>query len=180
MPRRKPDPQSAMAITSLDAADAALVELAKLDREMAMIEICLNEDIEAARQRAEELAAPLREQRALLEAALTTFATSGKQTLFKKAKSLKLMHGVFGFRASDELKPLPKVTWKEVVGRLKLMGTRLTELKLPACIRIKEETDKEALRQLPEDLREEAGVRIVAKDTFYYELREENVAEKAA
>lgn len=180
MPRRKPDPQSAMAITSLDAADAAMAELARIGREISEIEIILNKDIEVARTFADQMAAPLREQRALLEAALTTFATSGKQTLFKKGKSLKLMHGVFGFRASDELKPLPKVTWKEVVGRLKLMGTKLAELKLPGCIRIKEETDKEALRQLPEDLREEAGVRIVAKDTFYYELKDETVAEKAA
>ncbi|WP_027190052.1 host-nuclease inhibitor Gam family protein [Fundidesulfovibrio putealis] len=178
MARRKPD--ETQAITSLDAADAALVELAKLDREMRMIEICLNEDIEAARKRADELAAPLREKRRLLESALTTYATASKEALFKKGKSIKLTHGVFGFRASDELKPLPKGTWKEVLGKLNGMAAKLAKLELPGCIRIKEEPDKEALRKLPEDLRAEAGVRIVGKDTFYYELKDENVAVKAA
>lgn len=176
MARRKPDPKNAMTITSLDAADAALVELAKLEREVKMIEICLDEDLEEARKKADELAAPLREKRALLEAALTTYATAGKETLFKKKakkRSLKLVHGVIGFRSSDEVTTLPKVTWEEVVEKLKAMN-------LPECVRTKEEPDKKALRKLPEDLRTEAGVSIEPKDTFYYVTKEESVAEKAA
>jgi phage host-nuclease inhibitor protein Gam len=180
MARRKPDPQNTLAITDLDGADAVLVELAKVDRDISMIEICMNEDLETVRKRADEVAAPYREKRKQLEAALTTYATAGKKTLFEKARSLKLMHGVIGFRASDELKPLPKVTWASVLEKVKAMADKLKELELPNCIRAKEEPDKDVLRKLPEDLRTEAGVRIVPKDTFYYETKEETVAEKAA
>jgi phage host-nuclease inhibitor protein Gam len=181
MPKRnKPDPANPLAVTSLDDADGVLLDLANVEREIAEIEIILNKDIEAARQFADDLARPLREKRASLEAALTTYATAGKDSLFKKAKSIKLTHGVIGFRASDELKTLAKVTWKEVLGRVKGMAAKLKALDLPACVRVKEEPDKDALRQLPESLREEAGVRIVGKDTFYYECKTEEIAEKSA
>ncbi|MFZ5428074.1 MAG: host-nuclease inhibitor Gam family protein [Thermodesulfobacteriota bacterium] len=178
MARRKPE--ASVSITSLDAASEALAELAKLDRELRFIGISLDEDVEAARTKADELASPLRARRELLELALKAYATGEKEALFKKSRSLKLAHGVIGFRASDELKTLAKVTWAEVLGRLKGMAARLAEASLPGCIRIKEEPDKEALRQLPEELRTEAGVRIVPKDTFYYETKQEEVAEQAA
>lgn len=179
MPRRKPTP--AMAITSLDEADAALAEIARVDREITAIDVILNDEISAAKKRADDLAAPYRQKREQLEAALTTFATAGKEALFKKGKkSLKLIHGVLGFRASDELKPATKVTWKMVLENLKAMASRLKARKQPDCIHTTEKPDKEALRKLPEDLQAEAGVRIVPKDVFYYVTREESVAEKAA
>ncbi len=179
MARRKPE--GGVAVTTLEEADKALAELAKLNRKLALIDSAMNEDIEAARARANELAGPIRADRDAIEGALKTFTTVGKDTLFsKKKKSMTLVHGILGFRASDELKPLPKFTWGQVLGALKGMGERLQAKGLPTCIRIKEEPDKEALRQLPEDLRAEAGVRIVPKDTFYYEIKTESVAEKAA
>lgn len=179
MARRKPD--GGMVISTLDEADEALAELAKIGRQLALIDNSLNEDIEAARAKADELAAPIRARRKEVETALQTFASVGRETIFGKVKkSLKLVNGVIGFRASDELKPAAKSSWAQVLGTLKGMGERLEALGLPSCIRTKEEPDKEALRQLPEDLQAEAGVRIVPKDTFYYETKEETVGEKAA
>jgi len=176
--RRKPK-VAGLAITDLLEADSALAALAALDREISRIEIEMNEGIQAVREAGDEAAAPYRQKREQIEAALATYATVGKETLFTKGKrSLKLIHGIIGFRASEEVKTLPKIKWADVLLNLKAMAKRCAGVS--HCIRIKEEPDKEALRQMPKSLQAEAGVRIVAKDTFYYEVKSETVAEKAA
>ncbi len=180
MSRRK-KPMSAHTIASLDAADAALLELAKIDREVQLLELAMNEEIASAKAKADAQAAPLRERRALLEAALSAFATASKDELFKKKKSRALLHGVLGFRASSKLTTLAGFSWAKVLVAIQDMGTSLEDWAIfGSCVRPKYEVDKEAVKKLPENEMARIGCKVKSEDEFFYELKAETVAEQAA
>ena len=174
MARRNPAPE--LAISDLAGADQVLAELARTERELERVELELNEAVERAKRQAEGQAAPLKERRERCEAALVTYATAARTELFARGKSLALTHGQIGFRASEELKPMAKLTWAAVLENLRGMAASLARRGLPECIRRKEEPDRQALRELPEELREAAGVRVVRKDRFFYEVNGESLA----
>ena len=178
MARTKPNP--AFVVADLDAADRALARLAELRRGVDAENLRLNATVDKLKAHvAEVTAAPLAEA-AAIEAALATFAETKKDTLFGKLRSQTLTFGVIGFRRSTEVKPRPKNTWGGVLERIKSLVTGADADPFRAAIRVKEDVNRDVLKDWPEERLETVGARIVTKDTFYYELEKQEIKEIAA
>ena len=171
MSRKKPEVIEP--IGDLAAANAALGEIAAIQRRLAGIEQGMNEAIDHAKKTAEAEAAPLAARVKALEGGLQAFAALGKGALFADRRSVELAHGQFGFRRATSLKTLTKITWDMVLGKLRELGQG---------VRTKEEVDKEALREWTDERLELVGVRRVETDAFWYEVAREDLqpGERAA
>lgn len=163
-------PQAVAVIGTLAEADASLARLAELRRDLALIESSLNETIDNLKQMAAQESAPLMEQVIALESGLATYATYYKAELFHDRRSRELDHGIIGWRQSTEIKPQPKWDWTMVLGRLK-------DLMMADGIRQKEEVNREALREWPDERLTIVGARRIQKDTFFLELKQEEISE---
>lgn len=168
MARKKPTQDPTVLVLTDVEADAALAELAVLSRQITGIETKLNADIDKLKKSAAELAAPAHARIAVLEQALLQFGTSQKSVFDDKRRSIELDHGTIGFRRSTELGTQPKWTWAMVLGQLKTLA-------MVDGIRTKEEVDKTALAQWPDERLTLVGVRRVEKDVFYYEVKQEEL-----
>ncbi len=170
MPRKKP--KNLYPIKNLEDANNAMAQIAAIKRELTGIENKMNEDIDRIKAEADIAAAPLNVRLSSIENGLLAFAEFSKEDLFSEKRSKELDFGSIGYRRSRELKPKPKTTWKMVLGRIK-------ELKFPA-IRTKESVDKDELSKWPDERLDLVGARRVKKDTFWYEIDEKKIADKAA
>lgn len=161
MARRKPD--AVYPVKSLAEANEALKEIAGLSRGVSAIEARMNEDIDSIKaQAAEETAA--------LENGLMVFSETRKDALFGEKRTLELDYGSLGYRRSTALTTAKGVTWKQVLGRLE-------ELQFAEAIRVKREPDKDVLAKWTPERLELVGVAVVGKDTFWYELNQEKLAD---
>ncbi|MBF0273457.1 MAG: host-nuclease inhibitor Gam family protein [Magnetococcales bacterium] len=165
--RVKPAP--VLVIADLPQADLVLGEIALLQRGLEAIEADMNASIDAIKRSAEGFATPRRTRLKELERALIVFAETHQASLFRTARSVRLTCGVFGYRQSSELKPVPKLTWAAVLEKIKGLG--VTEL-----LRTKTEVNREAMRDWPDERLEVVGVQRVQKDVFWYETRKEELA----
>jgi len=168
MARRKPK----ATVISLKEAEAALGELARLERDLTAVECELNEGIDRLKAEAAAKAKPLHARRKELETALATFAQLNKGELFRRRKSLELAFGTIGFRRSTKLVPRPKLTLAMVLEKLREYGFR-------EAIRIKESVDKEAMRDWPDERLELVGLRRKITDEFFIELKTEEIGGKS-
>ncbi len=159
-------------VSSLEEADAMLAQIAARKRELSLLELGLKEDVDALKLKCAEVSEPIKQDIEVLEQALVRFGESRKTELFSRRRSVALNFGILGFRASSAVKPMKKTTWEQVLGFL----TDSRDKTLAACIRIKREVDREALRQLPPEKLAEAGCRLEQTDSFYYELTETELA----
>lgn len=97
-----------------------------------------------------------------------------KPELFQKRKSVETAHGLIGFRTgTPKLKTLKGYTWAVVLKLLKAKEAL-------SYIRVKEEPAKDILlaeREKPETigLMTEVGIEVVQEDTFYIDLKKEEV-----
>lgn len=157
-------------ITTLEEADATLAQIAAKKRELDLLELGLKERIDSMKLKCAEESEPIRQDIEALEQSLVRFGESKKAELFGRKRSRLLTFGTLGFRASSSIKPMRKTTWGQVLGFLK--GAGLTH-----CIRVKEDVDKDALRQLSEDKLAEVGCRLERSDVFFYELAETRLTE---
>lgn len=165
-------PKNMHPVRTVDDAGETLAEIGQIKRILKDLEIRLNEDISALKAEASEEAAPLRSRLEALENGLATFADSRKSELFKDRRSLVLDYGTLGWRRSSELAPIKGSTWKTILGRLK-------DLAFSDVIRIKEAPDREAMATWPDERLELVGCQRLEKDTFWYELDEAKLAERA-
>ncbi len=168
--RTKPQ---ALVIADLAQAEAALAELAGIDRSLEATKAAMNEEIDGAKASARAEAEPLEARRKELAVALEAFATHNKAQFFAKRKSLDLGFGVIGFRMATRLKTAAKTTWGQVLEALKNYG--FTE-----AVRVREEVDREAMRDWPVERLATVGVTRETADDFYIEIKQEEVANKAA
>jgi phage host-nuclease inhibitor protein Gam len=169
--RTKPQP---LILASTDQADDALRQLAEVARELALIEQGMNEQIDALKAAAKLQLEPLTASRKRLEDALAVFGTLKKAELFTDRKrSLELTFGVIGYRKATSLRLLAKHTWAMVLKRLQDLG-------LAEGVRTKQEVDKDALRTWPDERLETVGVKRETVDEFFVELKQEEIASKAA
>lgn len=163
MARRKPG--NIQPVTSLEAANGALAEIAGLRRELRLLEHELNRRIDQAKADAESRAAPLHAGLEAWENGLRAFAELHKENLFGEKRSTSLDYGVVGFRKSTEIKPAPGGTWRAVLGRLKEEG-------LSEALRLREDVNREELHKWPDNRLALVGARRLSKDVFWYELDE--------
>jgi len=163
--RSKP---KAVVIAEVRQAEAALAEIAEIERVVESHEAHMNQDLDTARARAKALCAPLAERRRDLEQALAAFAELNKASLFSRRKSLDLGYGVIGYRLSTAVRTAARTTWEMVLEQCKRFG--FTE-----AVRNRETVDKDALRAWPEERLATVGVRREVKDEFYIEINREAV-----
>lgn len=178
MARKKPNP--AFVVADLEAADKALARLAELKRTVDAENLRLNEAIDRLKANVAEVTASPLAEAAALEAALASFAETRKPDLFAKLRSQTLTFGVIGFRRSSEVKPQPKTTWGTIKERIKALVTGQDGDPFAAAIRVKEDVNRDVLKEWPEERLTSVGARIVAKDSFYYELNTQEIKGEAA
>lgn len=155
-------------INSVEEADAVLAEIAAHRRKIELYEIGLRESVDALKTECTDKCEGHKQAITTREQALMQFAIARREDVFKGKKSVALTFGSFGFRSSSTLKTLRKFTWERV---LNLVKDR--EL---ACVRTKEEVDKEALRALDADTLATVGCKLVEEDGFFYELADTDLA----
>lgn len=177
MARTKP---KVAVLADVKDVDAALAELAGIQRDVAALECVMNDSIDRIKAEAKAQSEPLLNRKKGLEAALANFATARKDDLFPKKKSLEMTFGVLGFRQSTKLKTMVKWTWKIVLERLQELAEGDAGKPFRNALRTKVEVDKEAMRDWPEERLATVGVLKVAEDEFYYELKGESIKEVAA
>lgn len=163
-------------ITTTEQADAVLMEIAERKRQMELINLDFKEQVDALKKTVAAACEPIIEEIAQREQALIRFGEARKNELFSKKRSLELNFGTIGFRQSTCLKTLRKITWDQVLGLLKSSE----DCDLTGCIRIKQEVDKDALKQLPPEKIAEAGCRLEQSDAFYYEINEAEIMREKA
>jgi len=175
--RKKPNP---FVVADLAAADAALARLAEIRRTVDAENLRLNEAIDKMKAHAVEVtAAPLAEA-AALEAALASFVATKKDDLFAKTRSQTLTYGTLGFRRSSEVKPKSRQTLAGILEKVKALATGEKDDPFTAAIRVKEELNRDVMRAWPPERLESVGAQLKDKDTFYYELKTEEIKEAAA
>ncbi len=167
MARRKPD--NLYLVRDLEDVDRVLAELGTLKRSLTRIQDGMNERIDKLKAEAEAECSPLLDRRSALENGLLAFAEFHKAEICDDRRSQELLYGEIGFRRSSEIKPKPRQTWKTILGRVK-------ELNLLDALRVREDVDREALRRWPEHQLDLVGAQRVEKDSFWYELREAELA----
>ncbi|WP_285907990.1 host-nuclease inhibitor Gam family protein [Pseudodesulfovibrio pelocollis] len=149
-------------------AEAAMMELGGLGRDITAIELDAQENIDLIKANAVAEMEPLQVRKKELEDALCTYATLNKGKLFKERKSLETPFGVFGWRKATRLLTASKVTLADVLERLRELGIR-------EAIRTKESVDKTVLADWPDSRLEGVGMKRVSKDEFYIEIHEDTL-----
>ena len=168
--RSKPNP---VIVADLRQAEGALAEMAMLDRRVADIEIALNAAVDAAKAAAQRDGAGLLARRKELADAVATFATLNKGELFRERRSLELAFGLIGFRQSTQLVQQLRVTQGMTLEKLHEYG-------FLDAVRVKEEIDKDAMSDWPDERLELVGMKRRQSDTFYIEIKAEEVAAREA
>ncbi|MFV0421329.1 host-nuclease inhibitor Gam family protein [Oleidesulfovibrio sp.] len=159
-------------IGSLQGMEAALAEMADIDRSIARHTADMNEVMDKAKADSKAQCEPLLQRRKALEDAVATFATLHRSELFDKKKSRDLGFGIVGFRKVTKLLTLPKITLGNVLERLHDLG-------FTSAIRTKESVDREVMREWPEERLHTVGMRRVSEDEFYIEIASEELAREA-
>lgn len=164
--RLKADP---FMVTDLTEAEAALKELAALERETRAIADSLNAEIDALKDAARTAATPREERKKVLAEALAVFLRIQRDALPRGRKSVELAFGTIGFRASTSLCQMKGVTPAMTLERLREAG-------LWGGIRRREEADKDAMRAWPLQRLALVGLTRREREQFFIELKEEAVA----
>lgn len=169
MARIKPTPHI---VGNIPQAEAALAEIAALDRKLECISSELNAEIDAAKDTAQQKSAGLLSRRKDLADALATYATLNKGDLFKDKKSLDLAFGIMGFRQSTQIAQVNRITQAMTLEKLR-------EYAFTDAIRTKEELNKDIVAGWPEERLALVGLKRRQLDTFFIEIKAENVNDAA-
>lgn len=159
---------SATTLESWSDVDACLKAIAEVDRELAILETAQQEQIDAIKAATKTEAEPLQSKKAGLELAIQQYAEANRGE-FIKTKTKELTFGSVSFRLSTRIV-------------IKNLGNTLQALKdfgLTGCIRIKEECDKEAMKNLPIETIHAVGAALKQEDAFGYEVKRELIQEMA-
>lgn len=155
-------------LESWEEVDTCLAEIGRIDRELSLLEAAQQEAIDKVKADTKAAAEPLAGKKAGLEMAIKEFAEANRAE-FLKAKTRELTFGTVGFRLST------KVVIRRVADTLQA----LKDLGLTQCIRLKEECDKEAMRDLPLETLHAVGCALKQEDAFGYEIKREALVEAA-
>lgn len=167
-----------------DAAEEAFAVYAKAEAEKSKITAEIELKCARIREQHQEKLTQLQNVQEESFAVLQSYAMENQEELFRKRKSLEMVHGTIGFRTgTPKLKTLKGFTWESAKNLVKIF--------LPSYIRKTEEiakdkllADKDMELQLGGDphnrgflpLRDqlsEVGIQIVQEETFYVEPKKE-------
>ncbi len=128
----------------------------------------MNDEIDRIKALTEAETAPLITRLNSLENGLMAYAEFNYDTLFAEKKTREYDFGRLGYRISTEIRPQPKTTVAQVLGKVKELG-------FTQAIRIKESLNKDELHAWPTERLDLVGARRMVKDTFWYEIKEEEI-----
>jgi phage host-nuclease inhibitor protein Gam len=155
------------ALQSRDDVDGAIREIGGIDIGLERIDAVATNAINRIKSKAGTKAAPLLAQKKLLLRQLQQWA-EGHREEFGDKKSLSLLFGELGWRASTRLKKI--LSPVQIVERVK-------SLLLDWCIRVKYEVDIEAVKALPEEVIEAAGCELEKIDAFWVQPDRQKIEE---
>lgn len=158
-----------------DEAAAHIRSIGDLNREVARIELDLNDTIAGLKQAAEAKADPLKERVTALTEGLKAWAEANRAALTnnERTKTADLGTGKISWRFRPARVSL-RGKVEEIVDRLKSLG-------LQRFIRVSEEVNKEALRADPDTARSVSGVSIGSEgEDFIVEPFEAEISGAAA
>lgn len=159
-------------ITS-EQMETAFAEYAAADARLAKINATMDEQFTRIREKYADDVTRLTEAKDKNFEIIQAFALENRDSLFAKKKSMDGSHGTFGFRTgTPKLKTLRGFTWAAALNVIKVI--------LPAYVRVSEEPAKDKLladRELPEVASnlEKCGIAVVQDETFFIELKKEEV-----
>ncbi len=151
-------------------AEAAMLELAGLSRQIMGIGIDAQDRIDSIKKNAKDEMEPHQGRKKALEDALCTYATLNKNQLFSKRRSCETPFGVFGWRKATKLLTIAKMN-------LNMVLERLRELNIREAIKVKESVDKTAMQGWPDSRLESVGMKRVTTDEFFVEVADESLGE---
>lgn len=155
-------------LASWDDVDQCLAEIGKIDREIGLLEAAQQEQIDALKAATKAAAEPFQGKKTGLELAIQQYCEAHRAE-FATAKTRKLNFGSVGFRLSTSV----------VIKRVADTLAAVKALGLTQCLRVKEELDKDAMRNLPTETLAEVGAGLKTVDAFGYEIDRERLAEAA-
>lgn len=155
-------------LESWEDVNDTLLEIAQAEISLANIEGEMNTKINAAKEAAEQTAAPIRARIADLNKQLKRFAELNRPD-FGKTKSKRLTFGEIGFRASTSV-VIKAALVPKVIENLRKLG-------LGDCVKVKETVNKELLKTYPEELIIQSGASLKKDDTFWYETDKQQLLE---
>lgn len=154
------------ALKSWDEVDATLKRIREAELEMSKISADIEKSIIDIKERAEKQLAPYKNELKKLELQIKEYVTLNKDEL--KGKSREMTFGTVGFRMSTKV-VLPKVVDK-MIKQLKKLG-------MGDCVNVKESVNKDILKTYDEKTILLVGASLKKEDTFWYETRQEELAD---
>jgi len=163
--RKKPD--NIITLPDLAAADEALLEMGILNLEAEAIQAEAEIEIDKVKVFAAEQIAPKKARMKELELALEAFGKAHREEILPKGrKSLELNFGVLGFRKSTKIR-IKKTTL-----------ALLKKLDLLPFIRLVESVNKEAMRDLPDDVLAQVDATREISEDFFFEVKREEIVKQ--
>ncbi|MCB1172165.1 MAG: host-nuclease inhibitor Gam family protein [Leptospiraceae bacterium] len=150
-------------IKTIDDANSALADIARLQIQLEQIDNEASIEIGKIKERAAKDGKPIRDQIEALGNSLATFGEYNKDELFGDKRTVTVSYGIFGFRKSTKIRV--KKTTLELLQKL-FQGDG---------IRIKEEVDREALKDWDESDLAQVDAAKVTEDNFFYEVDREAI-----
>ena len=175
-------------VESLEDVEQALTEIRNAESEIFKIDSAADVQISKIREKAAKDGEKYRNSIQTAVAKVQAYADYNKDELFKKAKSIELENGTFGYRQST------KVSVKKVTGELlhKLIERKTEEMKaeadravkaqlkeeiakLEVCIKVEEKLQKKAIGELSDEARLAIQAQKITEDQFFCETKKEEV-----
>jgi phage host-nuclease inhibitor protein Gam len=153
---------AAVELATVEAVDAALVQIAQCDAEVARLEAEIAESERIAREQRADLLQTFLERAAMGREAVEASAEAHEEW-FAEARSLDLPHGRIGWRKVTSIK-LPKAVERVIAA--------LRQPKLFDAVAVRETVRKEILETYEDATLEAVGAKRVTKDDFYIALGE--------
>jgi len=149
-------------VKNLDEANLALAEIGRLQLKLEAIDGKASEKIGKIKESAAKEGEDARNRIQELDSALALYAEYNKSELFKDKKTIALSYGNIGFRLSTKVSI--KKTTLELLRKI-----------MPHGIRLKEEIDKEEMKNWDDSQLAQVDAAKVETDTFFYEVNREQV-----
>ena len=155
-----------MEITTAEKANAALREIGTITIKLEAIDAKADQNIGKIKEKAALDGEEHRDRITDLEDALSLFCKVNKQKIFTERKSIPLSYGVIGFRQSTSVKI--KRTTLELI-------KKLFPDRIKTAIRVKEEVNKEDLKEWADEELAQIDAAKVPEDKPFYEVNREEV-----
>jgi phage host-nuclease inhibitor protein Gam len=154
-------------LNTLLECDAVFYQIAQLEQLIKIEEANLQTAINSYKELTVRKTEPMHEKIKVYQDWIREYAEAHPEQ-FKERKTCKITFGNFGFRLST------KISVKQTTLDL------LKKLNWVTYIRVKESPDKEMMRTMTDAQLAQVDARRIEKDEFWYEINEQNVAEKLA